>query len=158
MSTQCMFDMALQHERDQKLNLWEEESIAVEGLGVSIAAPDGGRALDWLGGLDNYAQSVDQRVKMPGWLELFEEHGGQLVIHGVATSDLKALARLYDLVVVAVGKGELVQLFDRIPEHSPYTSPQRALSLAYVHGVGQVRIRTWPPCGSTSSPVSASCT
>jgi hypothetical protein len=130
-----MFDAALEHERDHKLNLWEEETVKVEGLGVSIAAPDGSRALDWLGRLDKYAQSVDQRVKMAGWLELFEERGGKLVIHGVATSDLNTLAKLYDLVVVAAGKGELVQLFDRNPELSPYTSPQRVLSLAYVHGV-----------------------
>jgi hypothetical protein len=135
MSTQCMFGAALDHERDHKLNLWEEETVKVEGLGVSIAAPDGSRALDWLGRLDKYAQSVDQRVKMAGWLELFEERGGKLVIHGVATSDLNTLAKLYDLVVVAAGKGELVQLFDRNPELSPYTSPQRVLSLAYVHGV-----------------------
>lgn len=136
MSTQCMFPPALQHERDHKLNLWESEAVKVEGLGVSIAAPDASRALDWFGELDGYAQSVDQRVKMARWLELVEERGGKLVIHGVATSDLNALAKLYDLVVVAAGKGELVGLFDRIPELSPYTAPQRALSLAYVHGVG----------------------
>ncbi|PRX45862.1 2-polyprenyl-6-methoxyphenol hydroxylase-like FAD-dependent oxidoreductase [Prauserella shujinwangii] len=136
MSTQCMFHDALQHERDHGLNLWEEQTVRVEGLGVSIAGPDSGRVMDWVGRLDNYAQSVDQRVKMAGWLELFEQRGGKLIIHGVTTADLNALARMYDLVVVAAGKGELVQLFDRDPARSPYTSPQRALSVAYVHGVG----------------------
>jgi hypothetical protein len=135
MSTQCMFDQALQHERDHGLNLWEDKTVKVEGIGVSIAAPDSSRALDWLGDLDAYAQSVDQRVKMAGWLELFEQRGGKLVIHGVATSDLDELTKLFDLVVVAAGKGELVQLFDRVPELSPYQGPQRVLSLAYVHGV-----------------------
>lgn len=136
MSTQCMFGMALQHERDEDLNLWEQDCVKVEGLGVSIAAPDSSRALDWVGKLDNFAQSVDQRVKMAGWLELFEKRGGKLIIHGVTTADLNTLAGMYDLTVVAAGKGELVQLFDRNPELSPYTSPQRALSLAYVHGMG----------------------
>ncbi|WP_020667894.1 styrene monooxygenase/indole monooxygenase family protein [Amycolatopsis nigrescens] len=135
MSTQCMFNTALQHERDHELNLWEAETVRVEGLGLSVAAPDGSRALDWVAKLDAYAQSVDQRVKMAGWLELFEERGGKLVIHGVTTADLNSLATLYDLVVVAAGKGELVQLFDRDPELSPYTKPQRALSVAYVHGL-----------------------
>ncbi|OZM69955.1 oxygenase [Amycolatopsis antarctica] len=135
MSTQAMFNMALQHERDHALNLWEADTVRIEGLGVSIAAPDGNRALDWFARLDNYAQSVDQRIKMPGWLELFEERGGKLVIHGVTTSDLNSLAAMYDLVVVAAGKGELVELFDRDPALSPYTAPQRALSLAYVHGL-----------------------
>jgi hypothetical protein len=135
MSTQCMFHAALQAEREHKLNLWEDETVKVEGIGVSVAAPDASRAIDWLGPLDNYAQSVDQRVKMAGWLELVSERGGKVVIHGVTTSDLAPLAKLYDLVVIAAGKGELVQLFDRNPERSPYTEPQRALSLAYVHGV-----------------------
>lgn len=135
MSTQCMFHSALQHERDHKLNLWEEETVKVEGLGVSIAGPDSSRVLDWFGPLEHYAQSVDQRVKMAAWLELVEDRGGKVVIHGVTTSDLAPLAKLYDLVVIAAGKGELVQLFDRMPERSPYTEPQRALSLAYVHGL-----------------------
>lgn len=137
MSTQCMFHTALQYERDHKLNLWESDAPNVAGLGLSVADGQGGRALDWLGVLDNYAQSVDQRVKMSGWLELFEDRGGSVVYHGVATSDLDALTKHYDLVLVAAGKGELVQLFDRDPSRSPYTSPQRALSVSYVHGAGR---------------------
>jgi hypothetical protein len=136
MSTQCMFHTALQNERDHGLNLWEAETPKIEGLGLSIAGPDGSRALDWLGELDHYAQSVDQRVKMAAWLELFEDRGGKVVYHGVATSDLAPLAKHYDLVLVAAGKGELVQLFDRDPSRSPYSSPQRALSVSYVHGAG----------------------
>ncbi|OLF13019.1 oxygenase [Actinophytocola xinjiangensis] len=135
MSTQGMFHNALQHERNHGLNLWEEETIPFEGLGVSVAAPDGSRVLDWVARLDHYGMSIDQRVKMAGWLELFEERGGQLVIHGVTTADLDKLARMYDLTVIAAGKGELVQLFDRDPRRSPYSAPQRALSLAYTHGV-----------------------
>jgi len=136
MSTQAMFHTALQHERDHGLNLWEKDAVRIEGLGVSVAAPGGaGRALDWFGRLDHHGQSIDQRVKMAGWAELFEQRGGKLLIHGVTTADLNSLTPLYDLVVIAAGKGELVQLFDRDPERSPFTSPQRALSLAYVHGL-----------------------
>jgi Styrene monooxygenase A putative substrate binding domain len=135
MSTQAMFHTALEHERAHGLNLWESEAVRIEGLGVSVLAPDGSRALDWFGQLDHHGQSVDQRVKMAGWIELFEERGGKVIIHGVSTGDLDALTSHYDLVVVAAGKGELVQLFDRDPERSPFTAPQRALSLAYVHGL-----------------------
>ncbi|MBK1782820.1 styrene monooxygenase/indole monooxygenase family protein [Prauserella cavernicola] len=135
MSTQCMFHDSLEHEREHGLNLWEQQTVKVEGLGLSVAGPDSSRVIDWVSRLDDYAQSVDQRVKMAGWLELFEQRGGKLVIHGVTTADLNKLAEMYDLVVVAAGKGELVELFDRDPERSPYTAPQRALSLAYVHGM-----------------------
>ena len=135
MSTQCMFGPALQYERDYDLNLWEQQTPKIEGIGLSVAGPDHGRVLDWLGRLDDYAQSVDQRVKMAGWLELFEDRGGKVVYHGVTTSDVDSLTTLYDLVVIAAGKGELVQLFDRDPSRSPYTSTQRALSVVYVHGM-----------------------
>ncbi|GAA5135913.1 styrene monooxygenase/indole monooxygenase family protein [Pseudonocardia adelaidensis] len=135
MSTQGMFQDALQIEREHGLNLWEADAVRIEGLGVSIAAPDSSRALDWVCRLDHHAQSVDQRVKMAGWLELLEQRGGKVVIHGVTTADLDKLTDLYDLVIVAAGKGELVQLFDRNPERSPFTRPQRALSVAYVHGL-----------------------
>jgi Styrene monooxygenase A putative substrate binding domain len=135
MSTQALFGPALRHERDHELNLWEEATVPFEGIGVSIAAPDSSRALDWVAKLDEPGQSVDQRVKMAGWLELFEERGGQLVIHGVTTADLDKLAAMYDLTIVAAGKGELVALFDRDPARSPYTTPQRALSLVYTHGI-----------------------
>jgi hypothetical protein len=135
MSTQCMFGVALQHERHYDLNLWEQQAPDIEGLGLSIAGPDHERAVDWLGELDDYAQSVDQRVKMSGWLELFEERGGKVVYHGVTTYDVDALTHFYDLVVIAAGKGELVQLFDRDPSRSPYTSTQRILAVVYVHGM-----------------------
>lgn len=135
MSTQCMFADALEIERTHKLNLWENDTVQVEGLGVSIAGPDSSRVMDWWGRLDAYGQSVDQRVKMAGWLELLEERGGKVITHGVTTADLDRLTSLYDLVVVAAGKGELVQLFDRDAERSVFTQPQRSLAIAYVHGL-----------------------
>ncbi|CCH31985.1 styrene monooxygenase/indole monooxygenase family protein [Actinosynnema sp. NPDC047251] len=139
MSTQCMFGPSLAHERDLGLDLWAGHAPDVTGIGLSVAAPDerGGRvrALDWWARLDERAQSVDQRVKMAGWLELLEDRGGNVVYHGVTTADLNSLTRMYDLVVVAAGKGELVQAFSRDAGRSPYTAPQRILSVAYVHGL-----------------------
>src|SRR5579862_6880330 len=83
MSSQCMFDAALQTERDLGLNDWEAECPPVEGISLAVPAPDGGgnKAIDWASRLDGYAQSVDQRVKMPSWMERLEREGGRLVIH-----------------------------------------------------------------------------
>ncbi|GAA3359643.1 hypothetical protein GCM10017744_039100 [Streptomyces antimycoticus] len=142
MSTQCMFHTALDHERDLELNFWEERAPRVEGLGVSVAGPPASegrahpRVIDWVGRLDGHAQSVDQRIKMAGWMETFEQRGGQVVIHGAAVSDLDVLDRKYDLALVAAGKGELVSLFGRDAARSPYDNPRRALAVAYVHGLG----------------------
>ncbi|MFE5796041.1 styrene monooxygenase/indole monooxygenase family protein [Streptomyces sp. NPDC056503] len=136
MSTQCMFDTALRHERDLGLDFWASQAPRIQGLGVSVAGPDSARVIDWVGRLDGYAQSVDQRVKMAGWLETFAQRGGQLVIHGAAVGDLDFFARRYDLVLIAAGKGELVSMFGRDADRSPHSEPQRALAVAYVHGLG----------------------
>jgi 2-polyprenyl-6-methoxyphenol hydroxylase-like FAD-dependent oxidoreductase len=135
MSTQCMFATALGIEHDLGLDFWQRQAPDITGLGVSVTAPDGTRAIDWLGRLDGAAQSVDQRVKMAGWLETFAERGGRVVVHAVAVSDLDYFSRAYDLVLVAAGKGELVSMFARNAERSPYGAPQRALAVSYVHGL-----------------------
>src|ERR1700689_4140033 len=48
MSSQFMFADALQAERDLGLNDWEKECPKTEALGVSIAGPDGKKAIDWV--------------------------------------------------------------------------------------------------------------
>lgn len=135
LSTQAMFDMALQTERKYHLNLWDDQCPNFQALQFALSAPPGTHALGFHATLDAFGQSVDQRVKMPTWLELFESRGGNVVIHGATTSDLDGLTNLYDLVIVSAGRGELVELFDRNPTRSPYTQPQRVLSVIYVHGV-----------------------
>jgi NAD(P)-dependent dehydrogenase (short-subunit alcohol dehydrogenase family) len=136
MSTQCMFGDALAMERaDTGTDLWADSGHRIDGLGVSVAAPDGTRAIDWLGLLDEYAQSIDQRVKMADWLELVEYRGGKVVINAATVSDLDGLAGLYDLTVVAAGKGDIVSMFSRDPARSTYDAPQRVLAVTYVNGV-----------------------
>ena len=135
MSTQCMFHQALQHERDIGAAFWESQAPKVWGVGMSVAAADGSRSIDWLGRLRNFAQSVDQRVKMAGWMETFAQRGGQLVVHGAAVSDLDYFSRAYDLVLVTAGKGELVSMFERDTARCVYDAPQRALAVSYVHGL-----------------------
>lgn len=137
MSSQCMFDMSLQFERDLGINFWEKECPPVEGIGFTVPHPEkaGEKALTWRSRLDNYAQAVDQRVKMPYWMELFAARGGNLLIEDVGVAELEHLAETHDLVVLAGGKGEIVKLLERDASRSPYDKPQRALALTYVHGM-----------------------
>ncbi|MET8625092.1 styrene monooxygenase/indole monooxygenase family protein [Kitasatospora sp. NPDC004669] len=135
MSTQCMFDGALRTERALGLDLWAEEAPRIEGVGVSVSGPESARVIDWVGRLDGYAQSVDQRLKMSTWLELFADRGGRVELRQVSAADLEHLAGSYDLVLVASGKGSLASLFERDEERSPFTRPQRALAAAYVYGL-----------------------
>src|SRR5882672_964869 len=136
MSSQCMFGAALQTERDLGLAFWEDECPPIEGISLAVPAPDGsGKAIDWASRLDAYAQAVDQRLKMPGWMEELERQGGDIVIHDAGVDDLERYTQENDLVIVAAGKGEIVRLFERSPERSPYDQPMRALALTYVTGM-----------------------
>ncbi len=133
MSSQCMFHTALQTERDLGLNFWEEQCPAVEGIGLALVNPEnGGKAFEWSARLERYAQSVDQRVKMPYWMEEFERRGGRLVIQDVGIEELEQLANDYELVLLAAGKGEVVKQFERDDARSVFDKPQRALALTYV--------------------------
>ncbi len=140
MSSQCMFDAALQNERDLGINSWESQCPPVEGISLAVPAPPGvetptGKVIDWASRLDAVAQSVDQRVKIPGWMEELERKGGTLVIHDVGVDDLEQYTQEHDLVIVAAGKGEITQLFERDASRSPYDKPMRALALTYVAGM-----------------------
>jgi Styrene monooxygenase A putative substrate binding domain len=137
MSSQCMFDAALQHERDLGLAFWEKECPRVEGISLAVPAPDGSgaKAIDWASRLDRPAESVDQRVKIPAWMEELEARGGSLVIDDAGVEDLERYAQEHDLVIVAADRGEIVRLFERDAERSPYEQPMRALALTYVTGM-----------------------
>jgi len=135
MSSQCMFDSALEIEREQNLNIWEEQCPKVDGISLAVPNQVGGKTIDWAARLDNYAQSVDQRLKIPGWMSEFENRGGKLIIKAATLDDLEASVRGHDLVIVASGKGAIAQLFERDASRSPFSTPQRALALTYVRGM-----------------------
>ena len=136
LSSQCMFGNALQHERDVGLGFWDDECPPVEGLSFSVPAPDGsGKAIFFEARLDRPAQSVDQRVKMPRWLEELERRGGRVVVHEATPEDLERYTQENDLVVVAAGKGDITSIFERDAERSTYDKPMRALALTYIVGM-----------------------
>jgi len=129
-SSQCMFESALETERALGLDFWSEECPPVEGISLTVPG-----AFQWSARLDRPAQSVDQRLKLSGWLREYEARGGRLVVQEAGVDDLERLAREHELVIVATGRGVLGGLFPRDPERSPYDAPQRALALTYVRGL-----------------------
>jgi hypothetical protein len=137
MSSQCMFNAALQSERDLGLNFWEDQCPAVEGIGLAVPNPEQPNEplFSWSTRLDRYAQSVDQRLKMPVWLDEFAKRGGEVIIQDVGVAELELLSTTHDLVLLAAGKGEIVNLFEKDAERTQFQHPQRALSLTYVKGM-----------------------
>ena len=137
MSSQCMFHDSLQLERDRGINFWESQCPPVQGISFTVPHPEiaGEKALSWSARLDRIAQSVDQRIKVPLWMQTFTERGGSIVYKEADTSDLEQWSQDYDLVIVAAGKGAIAQMFERDASRSPYDKPQRALALTYVTGM-----------------------
>lgn len=134
LSSQCMFETALQAERALDLNLWEQDCPAVDAIAFTLGG-DGERAYSWQAPLDGFAQSVDQRIKVPAWIELFISRGGTFVQQPAGIAELEGFATSHDLVIVSTGKGALGRLFARDSERSPFTQPQRVLALTYVTGM-----------------------
>lgn len=134
-SSQCMFDTARSHERALGINFWDDACPDIDGISFSLVGPDNENALSWAGRLDAPAQSVDQRVKMPRWMDEYERRGGELRIIDAGIPELEELARECDLVLVASGKGEIGRLFERDAEKSPFDKPMRSLALTYVKGM-----------------------
>jgi 2-polyprenyl-6-methoxyphenol hydroxylase-like FAD-dependent oxidoreductase len=137
MSSQCMFDASLQIERDLDLNWWESTCPTIDGIGFSVPHPEkfGDKVIDWSSRLTRPAQSVDQRLKMSAWLEAAEQRGADIRICDVGIPEMEQLAHEHDVVLLAAGKGEVVKLFGRNAEHSPFDKPQRTLALTYVTGM-----------------------
>ncbi|MDP9892322.1 hypothetical protein J2W32_001235 [Variovorax boronicumulans] len=137
MSSQCMFDTSLQIERDLGLDHWASDCPTVDGIGLAVPHPEqkGAKAIDWAARLNASAQSVDQRVKIPAWMDEFQKKGGELVFKDAGIDELEACTQSHDLTLVASGKGEISKLFERDAHKSPYDKPQRALALTYVKGM-----------------------
>ena len=137
MSSQCMFHTSLQIERDLGLDLWAQDCPTVDGIGLAVPHPEqkGAKVIDWTARLNSCAQSVDQRVKIPAWMDLFQKRGGALVPRDASIEDLEACTLDHDLTLVASGKGEISKLFERDVHKCAFDQPQRALALTYVNGM-----------------------
>jgi flavin reductase (DIM6/NTAB) family NADH-FMN oxidoreductase RutF len=138
LSSQCLFETALQSERELGLSLWDAECPPVTGISYTVADPDGESpkpGLTWQASLDGPAQSVDQRLKISSWLSLFAERGGRLVHATAGVAELEELAAGHDLVIIAAGTGTIARLFPRDESRSVFTGPRRSLALTYVKGM-----------------------
>jgi flavin reductase (DIM6/NTAB) family NADH-FMN oxidoreductase RutF len=131
-----MFETALQTERALGLNYWEQECPKVDGIAFSLLEPNRAEvATKWAARLDWPAQSVDQRLKIPRWMDEFESRGGTLLVGEAGLDDLEQYSQNHDLVIIATGRGALGNLFARDSEKSRFNAPQRALALTYVTGM-----------------------
>ena len=119
-------------ERALGVDHWSTPDFTVPTVQFRI---NGEHPLAFRGTLSEPMSVVDMRVYLSTLHEAFAARGGRVVIGDVPAADLDTLAQEHDLIVVASGRASLTDLFPRIPEHSPYTAPQRRLFGGLFHGL-----------------------
>lgn len=135
LSSQSMYDMALACERELGLAYWDDSCPPIEGIHVRAGKAPAAMLIDFRSRMSANGQSVDQRLKMPRWMDEFERRGGRLVITDAGIADVEGYVDSSDLVLVATGKGELGKLFERDAARCQFDRPQRTIALTYVHGL-----------------------
>ena len=111
MSAQCMFETAIEAERAMELSFWDQTCPLITSVSMRLSHTTSDPEVEWEAALDAPAQSVDQRLKLPRWIDEFVELGGTFRVCRVTPDDLEDLAREHDLVVVATGQGALNSIF-----------------------------------------------
>ena len=119
-------------ERELGVNHWDSQSHDMVRLAMTVRGP---RSFSFSGRMMSPAHAVDMRIYWARLLEDFASGGGSVVIHTVQASELDSLASQHELVVVASGRASLSALFPRVPEHSPFTAPQRLATAALYRGI-----------------------
>lgn len=141
--TQFTLPSALAYEEAAGLAMWEHVAPRISGTHLHLHPP-GAEPVTVRAPFDAYGVSVDRRVKMADWLEAFEDQGGKAVIHGVTVTDLDYFSRMFDLVILATGDGELGQLFDQgISEAGQ--PPRRTVAQAILDGIPHTDHAEWHP-------------
>ncbi|MBB4935173.1 hypothetical protein F4561_006067 [Lipingzhangella halophila] len=134
--TQLTPPTALEHEREHHLDFWSAQAPQMEDCKLLLypSGADPIRITGRIGQPGQYAVSVDRRVKIADWLEYFEDRGGKVVIHRMTHTDLDYFSRMFDLVIIAVGGGELGELFDSETSRSSGARP-RVVAQANIRNV-----------------------
>jgi hypothetical protein len=138
-------------ERERLLGINHWDSAETDLLGISYYI-GGDRPLVFAGDLPQPANVVDMRIYCARLLEDFAMRGGRVVIGALQASEVERLAAGHDLMVIAAGRGSLANMFPRLPEHSPYSQPQRLVVAGFYRGIAyqqqpQFSINTTPRHG-----------
>src|SRR3989344_3867290 len=136
LSSQGVFHTALKYERELGLNFWDNSCPPNTCIHFSIAdlvkkIP----FIHWEGHTQYFYQSIDQRLKIPAWMDFFEKLGGKIIIQSIDEEALDTIIPSHDLTLIATGKGEMGQLFERDDEKSTFLQPARKLIFHHLEGV-----------------------
>lgn len=136
MSSQVLFDNALNIERELGLNFWDGYCPNNTAICLQVAGPGNPMpVIQWRGDVDQPFQAVDQRIKFSTWINEFKRLGGNFVLRNINEADLDSISHNYDLVIICTGKSELKKIFDVDQSKTIFNKPARSLAQFYVHGM-----------------------
>lgn len=131
-NTVARFPPTLERERALDVDYWKVPGCLVRSFDVHVGIDP---PLSFCGKIDTQ-QSVDFRVLLPRFLDTFLDRGGAVEpLRAPASEDVARIATRHSLVVTAVGRGSMRDLFPRDPMRSPYDRPQRTLLAGLYTGI-----------------------
>ncbi len=125
--------VALEDELD--LRFWRHSRYSeINQVYTTVFSPDGEKIAVVSGEFEKPAQCIDLRMKFSRWLEEFEKRGGNVVIEKCDIDSLERMAAEFDLVIVAAGRGQFMELFEKDESKMEFDKPQRLVAMFYNQG------------------------
>jgi hypothetical protein len=132
------FGPSLAYERELGLNHWDKDFPPIEGVYLTFAMQPTVPFIILAGRLSQVGAAIDVRLQSYRWMNDFVERGGKLCIESIDIPRLDAISAEHDLTIVAAGKAEIANLFERHEARSVYTKPQRNLAMVVVKNCGRI--------------------
>ncbi len=132
--TAARFHISLEYERELGLNHWEKDAPKGEGVHLTFSPSKDNRLLTLAGRLKDYFIAVDLRLQSHRWMNDFAAKGGRIEIENVTVARLDEIAAAHELTIVAAGRADLCNLFERDAARSVYDKPQRNLTMIITTG------------------------
>lgn len=137
--TAARFAPALAYERELELDHWTKEAPAIVGAHLVYSPRPGMRLATLTGRQASSALAIDVRLQSHRWMHDLLARGGKIEIESVTVPRLDEIAAAHDLTIVAAGKGDLTQLFERDEARSVFDEPQRNVAMVIVTGPAMLR-------------------
>jgi hypothetical protein len=135
--TALRFDMSLQYEYELGLTSWENDAPWIDGTHMTLCPVPGNRMLTLAGRYRRPALAVDLRLQSHAWMQELVKRGGRVQVESITVNRLDEIAAENDLTIVATGRADLCNIFERDMMRSVYDKPQRHLAMACIKGPTQ---------------------
>lgn len=134
------FGASVSFEDELELRFWKESRYStIEQVYMTVYSPEGEKIMRFGGEFEKPAQCIDLRMKFSKWLEEFESRGGNVVIEKCDIDSIERLAEENDLVLVAAGRGQFMELFEKDESKMEFDKPQRQVAMFYTQGCNMHR-------------------